>query len=158
MATAEKKADKSTREGVIAARTNPERTAATIVEVNCETDFVAKNELFLKFIDSLLNKSIRGPALAYDNVTNEEHTQAEIDKILKQEKPLGIFTDSKLENIFDEKKLLISKLQENIRIRRILTLSTQGMFGCYVHRNYTEGIGLQACLVEMLFNQPPQDK
>lgn len=52
----------------------------------------------------------------------------------------------------------MSKLQENIRIRRILKLDTQGMFGCYVHRNYTEGIGLQACLVEMLFSEPVKDK
>lgn len=70
IATAEKKADKSTREGVVAARTNPDRTSAVLVEVNCETDFVAKNELFLKFIDSLLNRSIQGAPLAFDNMSS----------------------------------------------------------------------------------------
>ena len=43
MVTAEKKADKDTREGIVAARTNDHRSAAVLLEVNCETDFVAKN-------------------------------------------------------------------------------------------------------------------
>jgi elongation factor Ts len=58
MITADKKAEKSTREGVIAARTLPDRKSVILAEVNCETDFVAKNELFLQFVDKLLNRGL----------------------------------------------------------------------------------------------------
>jgi elongation factor Ts len=58
MITADKKAEQSTREGVIAARTLPDRKSVILAEVNCETDFVAKNELFLQFVDKLLNRGL----------------------------------------------------------------------------------------------------
>lgn len=54
--TSEKRADKDTREGVIASFVTPCRRKAVMVEVNCETDFVAKSELFVKFVNSLGNR------------------------------------------------------------------------------------------------------
>lgn len=41
---------------------SPCRTKAIMVEVNCETDFVAKNSLFLKFVDNLSRKVIEDMA------------------------------------------------------------------------------------------------
>jgi hypothetical protein len=50
----------------------------------------------------------------------------------------------------EELKLLISRLQENVRIRRAITLHSDGCrYGYYVHRPYSERVGLQACLVEV---------
>jgi elongation factor Ts len=43
LTSADKRADKETREGVIASFVTPCRTKAVMLEVNCETDFVAKN-------------------------------------------------------------------------------------------------------------------
>jgi hypothetical protein len=44
---------------------------------------------------------------------------------------------------------MISRLQENIRIRRVVTLhSDHGRYGVYVHQAYQDGIGMQTCLVE----------
>lgn len=43
MLTSEKRADKETREGVVASFLTPCRRKALLLEVNCETDFVAKN-------------------------------------------------------------------------------------------------------------------
>ena len=52
-ATAEKKASRSTSEGVIARHLSVDGKSGTIVEINCETDFVAKNEKFLQFCDEI---------------------------------------------------------------------------------------------------------
>jgi elongation factor Ts len=43
-ATAAKRSDKAANEGVVATATSEDRKKASIVEVNCETDFVARNE------------------------------------------------------------------------------------------------------------------
>jgi elongation factor Ts len=53
LATSEKRAQKETREGVIASFVTPCRRKALLLEVNCETDFVAKSDLFLKFVNGL---------------------------------------------------------------------------------------------------------
>jgi elongation factor Ts len=55
---AEKRSEKETREGVVAALVTPDRTKAVILEVNCETDFVAKSDLFLKFVEYLNQRFI----------------------------------------------------------------------------------------------------
>ena len=52
-ATAEKKASRSTSEGVIARHLSEDGKSGTIVEINCETDFVAKNEKLLQFCDEI---------------------------------------------------------------------------------------------------------
>ena len=61
MSVADKHKDKSTREGVIAVAVNAARDTGVILEVNCETDFVAKNELFLRFVNRLLQSTLAHP-------------------------------------------------------------------------------------------------
>ncbi|RPI59609.1 MAG: translation elongation factor Ts, partial [Planctomycetaceae bacterium] len=46
LVTAEKKADRATGEGLIAITVAPDKKSAAIVEVRCETDFCARNEVF----------------------------------------------------------------------------------------------------------------
>ena len=48
-ATAEKKSSRTTSEGVIARHLAADGKSGTLVEINCETDFVAKNEKFQEF-------------------------------------------------------------------------------------------------------------
>ena len=57
-AIANKRADKEASEGVILAKTNKDATLGAIAMLNCETDFVAKNEDFIKFTESILDKAI----------------------------------------------------------------------------------------------------
>ena len=52
-ATAEKKSSRATTEGVIARQLAADGKRGTLVEINCETDFAAKNEKFLEFCDGL---------------------------------------------------------------------------------------------------------
>jgi len=57
-AIANKRADREAREGVVIAKTNNNDTKGAIVVLNCETDFVAKNDSFVKFAESILDKAI----------------------------------------------------------------------------------------------------
>src|SRR5690606_24632505 len=52
-ATAAKRSDKAANEGVVATAVADDHKSAAIVEVNCETDFVARNEEFSSFTEKL---------------------------------------------------------------------------------------------------------
>src|SRR5262245_15280848 len=60
-ATAAKKAGREAREGVIAQSITPGYRAGVLVEINCETDFVAKNETFRGFCDEIAKKLVTSP-------------------------------------------------------------------------------------------------
>lgn len=55
-ATAQLKAARATKDGVIARYISPDSKLGVLVEVNCETDFVARNELFRAFADDVARK------------------------------------------------------------------------------------------------------
>lgn len=57
-AIANKRADREAREGVAIAKTNNDASKGAIIVLNCETDFVAKNDSFIKFAESILDKAI----------------------------------------------------------------------------------------------------
>lgn len=61
MATAAKKAVREAREGAIAQCLLPGARAGVLVEVNCETDFVAKNEMFRAFADQVARALAENP-------------------------------------------------------------------------------------------------
>lgn len=55
---ASKRADREATEGVVIAKTNAEQTYGAVVMINCETDFVAKNEDFIKYVDTIADLAI----------------------------------------------------------------------------------------------------
>ena len=62
-AIANKRADREASEGVVLARTTADRKEGFMIVLNCETDFVAKNDDFIKFAESILDVAIeRKPA------------------------------------------------------------------------------------------------
>ena len=61
IASAEKKASRAANEGVIAQHIAPGAKVGVIVEINCETDFVAKNEGFRAFCDDIAKKLANDP-------------------------------------------------------------------------------------------------
>jgi elongation factor Ts len=61
IASAEKKASRAANEGVIAQFIAPGAKTGVLVEINCETDFVAKNESFRAFCDDLAKKLAADP-------------------------------------------------------------------------------------------------
>jgi elongation factor Ts len=60
-ASAEKKAGRTAKEGVVASYIAPGARVGVLVEVNCETDFVARNESFRAFCDELAKKLATNP-------------------------------------------------------------------------------------------------
>ena len=76
IASAEKKASRAANEGVIAQHIAPGAKVGVIVEINCETDFVAKNESFRAFCDEIAKKLAADP-----NVNLEPDRVAVVAKI-----------------------------------------------------------------------------
>jgi len=76
---AAKRADKDNEEGAVIAKVNPNKTKGVIISVNCETDFVAKNDSFIALANELAEK-----ALLFN--TQEEFLTADIDGISVLEK------------------------------------------------------------------------
>ena len=76
IASAEKKASRAANEGVIAQHIQPGAKVGVIVEINCETDFVAKNESLRAFCDDIAKKLAADP-----NVNLEADRVAVVAKI-----------------------------------------------------------------------------
>ncbi len=114
MAKAAKKAGRIAAEGVIIVEQDGNR-AAVMVEVNSETDFVAKDEHFLSFANAIASTIL-------------EHKPADIDALNEQTIKGG---DSSVE---EARQTLVSKIGENINIRRFTLVNTRGdHLGSYVH-------------------------
>src|SRR5512135_2499589 len=65
-ATATAKAARQAREGVIAQYIAPDGRLGVLIELNCETDFVARNEMFRGFADEVARKIASNPAVNLD--------------------------------------------------------------------------------------------
>ena len=110
-AKADKKSSRIAAEGVIKINISGDKKYATLLEVNSETDFVAKDENFVKFCNEISELSVR------ENIAN-----------LKE-----LLSASYGETNVEEARLqLISKVGENVQIRRYEKLSSSN-FGYYLH-------------------------
>ncbi len=65
---AAKRADRTASEGVILAKVNNDKSYAAVLMINCETDFVAKNQDFINYVDSLLNIAVENKATTADEL------------------------------------------------------------------------------------------
>ncbi|MCG8604284.1 translation elongation factor Ts, partial [bacterium] len=80
VASAEKRAGRETKEGLVDAYIHPGSRLGVLVEVNCETDFVAKTEDFKSFVrDVAMQVAATNPRA----VAREDFAQEEIDKELE---------------------------------------------------------------------------
>ena len=145
LATAQKKAGRETNEGLISAYIHPGNRIGVLVEVNCETDFVARNEEFQAFVkDIALQIAASKPTYVKREdipaaVVDKEKTiyQAQAKEMGKPETALGKIVEGKLERFYQEACLLeqpyirdasvtiqdlltqkIAKIGENMSIRR----------------------------------------
>lgn len=109
---AAKKAGRTAAEGVLRLKIAEDGSYGTLVEVNCETDFAARDESFLKFADSVAD-------LIFDN------KQTDIQKLLD-------------EGLDKQREELVQKIGENISVRRA-TLLEGGVAG-YIHSNGKIGV------------------
>jgi len=128
LATAARKADRATSEGLVVARVTP--GAAVLVEVNCETDFVARTSDF------------RGLAEGLSDLVAAHKAFGET----RSGDPAGLVSlpapGKPTETVNEAVTHLIAKLGENIGIRRFARLSprTGERFASYVHGNGRIGV------------------
>ena len=109
---ASKASARTAAEGVVAVDIAPDAKAGAIVEVNCETDFVAQNEDFLNFVRSLAGLVVkRNPA----------------DVAALSALPLGGST------VEETRKALVGRMGENVSIRRLARIEAKGRIAHYVH-------------------------
>jgi elongation factor Ts len=126
LAKAAKKAGRVAAEGLIGVALAP--TKAVLVEVNSETDFVARNDLFQGLV-----KMIADVALG---------TGADVKKILAA--PIGSGT------VADAIAGTVAKVGENMTLRRAAGLSLgKGLVASYVHNSVAEGLGRIGVIVTL---------
>ena len=133
ISTAQKKVDRTASEGLIAITKNNSNKEAGIIEINSETDFVARNEDFQNFVSnlSIINLKQKG----------------NLDKLMKSE-----YTDTKVK-VSDALTNLISKIGENLTIRRSNFISiTNGFIGAYVHNVEKDLMGKIGVLISVETN------
>lgn len=107
---AAKKAGRTAADGVVATRVADDNSFGVLVEVNSETDFVARDENFLGFVKKVVDAAYSGK-------------QADVAALMSGE----------LESI---RAALVQKIGENISVRRIeLVDAESGVVGFYVHSN-----------------------
>ena len=136
LAKAAKKSSRTAAEGLVAVTTSPTGKSGAIVEINSETDFVARNEQFQTFTKTVVNL-----ALTAEN-TLEALSGTEMDGKTIAEK----LTD------------LIAKICENMTLRRYESLEVEdGVVATYVHNAVAENLGKIGVLVA-LESEGDQDK
>lgn len=82
---ANKRADREAGEGLVLAKTNEDGTYGVITVLNCETDFVAKNEDFAKLANAILDKAVANKPTDLDTLKNIELDGVTIgEKIIEQ--------------------------------------------------------------------------
>ena len=110
---ANRAANRIAAEGTIGIEIASDRKSGALVEVNCETDFVAKNEDFINFAKNLAQ------LISAQNLTDME-------TLSKADMQNG-------KNVEEFRTALIMKLGENISIRRCIRHTTQGHLSSYLH-------------------------
>lgn len=114
MARAAKKADRVASQGIVEVVVSPDKNEAVIFEVNCETDFVAKNDEFKTFVDEVGKVAIKSKAKSVEEFTGLKMAN-------------GHTTQENLTN-------LIAKIGENMHLRRYQRFSAKnGIVSGYVH-------------------------
>ena len=120
-AKAAKKSGRIAADGIISIHLSGDKSSATIVEVNSETDFVAKRDEFREFASELAayidkNKPADVPALLASNLDSGETVATKLEE-------------------------LVAKLGENMTIRRFERMASQaGSLGSYIHTGDKIGV------------------
>lgn len=112
-AKADKKADRVAAEGVVVIARSDDGRTAVMLEINSETDFVARDESFTAFANKAVETALQG---------------SEDINALANAKLVG--TNVTVEQARQE---LIAKIGENIKLRRLIRMSCDGVIGFYLH-------------------------
>ena len=127
LSKAEKKAGRIAAEGIVCVCLSDDAKEASIVEVNSETDFVAKNEKFQTFVGSVAKQALATPAADIESFLAEpwiEDSSVTVDENLKS---------------------MIATIGENMNIRRFEKVSEpDGVIVSYIHAGGKIGVLVKA--------------
>jgi len=130
LAKAEKKAGRETKEGIVQTYVSEDRKVGVILELNCETDFVARNEQFVE-LSLHLAKHIA-------SLKENANKSGSFEDIAQQ----SYYADS-TQKVEDVVKSAIARIGENIKLSRWARFDAEGYVHAYVH-----GIGRVGVLME----------
>ncbi|WP_409523492.1 translation elongation factor Ts [Nitrincola sp. MINF-07-Sa-05] len=105
---AAKKADRTAADGVVAVKVADDNSYAVVLEVNSETDFVARDGSFLAFVDTVLNKAF-------------ETRNTDVAALMAGD-------------LESSREALVQKIGENISVRRVVVVEAP-VVDAYVHSN-----------------------
>lgn len=129
IASSAKRADREAKEGTVLAVLNTDSTLGALVEVNCETDFVGKNEGFRAFVDTVAQQ-----------ILNQGTTDSDLAAALAQTVPGGSLS---LDEVIKAKG---GEVGENIVLRRFQRFAApaNGALASYIHLGGKVGVLLEA--------------
>ena len=111
-AKAAKKAGRIAAEGLVVTMVSEDGKGAAIVEVNCETDFVAREDAFVAFANDVARLTLAS------RLNDVEALQ---------------IASLKGQTVETVREALIAKIGENIKVRRVQFIETDGVIGDYIH-------------------------
>ena len=134
LAKANKKSSRQTNEGAIGLYSNEAKTV--LIQINTETDFAAKNEVFLNFMNE-----IGGFALEVDNIN------ISLEKFVKLS-----FRNKIISEYFTD---IITKIGENIILSQLIIVPNNDgcMISTYIHNAYKKNIGKIAVVLKSKINE-----
>lgn len=112
-AKAAKRAGRVAAEGIVVAAHNADMTVASLVEVNCETDFVARDEGFNGYAKELAAAALGAKANAVDVLMSQKLADGQTAE--------------------QTREALVLKIGENIKARRVASLQADGIVASYIH-------------------------
>jgi len=118
-ASAAKRSDKESNEGLVLINTSADGKSATLVSITCETDFVARNQEFVDYANGVL------AAISASDVTDVEAAKA------------LTFNGETVENMHNS---ILAKFSERIEISRIEKINTSGSVVSYIHMGSKLGV------------------
>ena len=128
LSKAAKKADRVAAEGLVGVKSDGKTGA--VVEINSETDFVARNEQFQKMVGEITDLALSAGG--------------DLDKLLGAK-----MSDSPM-NVEDYVKEMVATIGENMTVRRTAALSVdEGVVSAYVHNKSADGMGKIGVLVAL---------
>ncbi len=121
---AAKKAERAAKEGVVTARIDAAEKSGILLEVNCETDFVAKNENFRAFVDALADTLAAGTAATREEALATAFGADTIDLAVQAK---------------------VIELGENLQLRRFTRFAVEGegVVASYIHFGGKIGVLLE---------------
>ncbi|MBQ8159870.1 MAG: elongation factor Ts [Clostridia bacterium] len=130
LAQAAKKASRVAAEGVVAQFISPCGCTGVIVEVNCETDFVAKTEQFQNFANSVAKHIAKADPKDVDDLMNQK------------------YVDDESKTISDMVSDATVAIGEKISVRRFARYKTEGVVSSYIHMGGKVGVLVEVCTDE----------